>query len=101
MVLTVAIETTLRLTRLEPTPEPESTVAMLMERAEAIRVQELDRLIRLLPGLQEDYQDTVIAFSKAIVCSILDQPVSSLRERNEATCRRTVRDLFKLRTDTD
>ena len=56
------------------------TIRALRERAEAIRVTELERTLARLPELSPREQEAVQALSAAIVNKLLHQPITSLKD---------------------
>jgi glutamyl-tRNA reductase len=58
------------------------TIRALRERAEAIRVAELERALARLPELSPREQQAVQALSAAIVNKLLHQPITSLKDRH-------------------
>jgi glutamyl-tRNA reductase len=56
------------------------TIRALRERAEAIRLAEIDRALARLPNLSERDQAAIHAMSAAIVNKLLHQPIATLKE---------------------
>ena len=78
----------------------ESTVSSLRQKAEQIRSNELNRLSRLLPELDENAWSIVQKFSESLVNKILHDPTVQLREvqgtREAIDHGEAIRQLFRL-----
>ncbi len=72
------------------------TVAAIREQAEGFRVRELSRLMKRLPDLDEANQQTVDAFSKALVKRLMYQPIAFLKEVQNPAYTQAARDLYGL-----
>ena len=77
------------------------TVAALRERAENIRTRELAWAMKRLPGLGEDGERKLEAFSRAIMKKLMHQPIASLKERGDPIYTQAARQLFGVSDETD
>lgn len=72
------------------------TVSALQRHAEAIREREVAHLLKRLGSLSDDEQESLIAFSHAMVKKLLHEPITSLRQMNHPFYAHAVRELFAL-----
>ena len=74
------------------------TIRALRERAEAIRMAELERTLAKLPDLSPREQQAIQALSAAIVNKLLHQPIASLKEAGTGSqLAQAVQQLFRLK----
>lgn len=83
----------------------ESTVASLRQKAEQIRSNELSRLYKLLPELDEESWEVVQKFSESLVNKLLHDPTIQLRQvqgtREAIDHGEAIRQLFRLQLAED
>jgi glutamyl-tRNA reductase len=80
------------------TQEVVPTIRALRERAEAIRVAELERTLAKLPDLSPREQQAIQALSAAIVNKLLHQPIASLKDPTTGSqLAQVVQQLFQLK----
>lgn len=81
------------------------TVSALQRHAETIRERELTHLLKRLGPLSAEEQESLAAFSHAMVKKLLHEPITSLRQMNHPFYAHAVRELFALegsaRAETD
>jgi glutamyl-tRNA reductase len=65
--------------------EVEPTIRALRQRADDVRVAEIDRLARRLSSLDDDQRDAVEALTRGIVNTFLHQPTVRLKELADAS----------------
>jgi glutamyl-tRNA reductase len=79
------------------TQEVVPTIRALRERAEAIRLAEIERTLAKLPDLSPRQQDAIQALSAAIINKLLHQPISTLKDPDSGgQLARAVQQLFQL-----
>jgi glutamyl-tRNA reductase len=79
------------------TQEVVPTIRALRERAEAIRLAEIERTLAKLPDLSPRQQDAIHALSAAIVNKLLHQPITTLKDPDAGgELARAVQQLFQL-----
>ena len=54
-------------------------ITALVERAESIRVAELERTLKAIPALDSDSRERIAAMTEAIVKKLLDRPIARLK----------------------
>jgi glutamyl-tRNA reductase len=72
------------------------TIRALRERAEAIRIAEVQRTLAHFPQLPEREQAAIQALSEAIVNKLLHPPISSLKANADAELIGAARQLFQV-----
>ena len=73
-------------------------IAALRERAEDVRRRELERTLRALPDVDDEYKERIDAMSRAIVKKMLDRPIARLKNgASTGTYVEAMRDLFEAR----
>jgi glutamyl-tRNA reductase len=73
------------------------TIRALRERAEAIRLAEIERTLAKLPDLSPRQQEAIHALSAAIVNKLLHQPITTLKDPDsDGQLARAVQQLFQL-----
>jgi glutamyl-tRNA reductase len=73
-------------------------IAALRERAEDVRRRELERTLRALPDVDDEYRERIDAMSRAIVKKMLDRPIARLKNgASTGTYVEAMRDLFGAR----
>jgi glutamyl-tRNA reductase len=55
-------------------------ISALVERAESIRVAELERTLKAIPGLDRESRERIGAMTEAIVKKLLDRPIARLKD---------------------
>ena len=76
--------------------EAASVIKDVREMAEATRVRELDKALKLMPGLSEDQRANVEAMSRSLVAKLLHQPTVRLKDPAGRPYLQAIKDLFGL-----
>jgi glutamyl-tRNA reductase len=75
-------------------------VAALRERAESIRLAELERTLKRIPGLDDESRKRLEAMTGAIVKKMLDRPISRLKDGTDTGLyMEALQDLFDIHPD--
>ncbi len=74
----------------------EPLIRTLGARAEAMRVAELERALKRLPGLTAEQAEVIEALSRALVSRLLSDPIAYLRESEQPEAADTVLQVFDL-----
>ena len=72
-------------------------ISALVERAEAIRLAELERTLKAIPGLDDESRERIEAMTEAIVKKMLDRPIARLKDgADKGLYMEALEDLFDL-----
>jgi glutamyl-tRNA reductase len=77
-------------------------ISALRDRAEEIRLRELERTLRRLPGLDDEERERLDAMTQAIVKKLLDRPITRLKDGHDTGLYlEALQDLFGVRAPED